>query len=83
MLSLYRSMLAFRRTETAFHGDDLEWIDALGPQAIAFRRGLDFACVVNLGPEPVALPGDWHPFLASGPLVDRQLPADTAVWLRT
>lgn len=83
MLSLYRAMLAFRRTETAFRTDDLDWVDGFGPDVIAFRRSDEFACVVNLGTQPVALPGDWHPFLASGPLADRQLPADTAVWLRT
>ena len=76
-------MLAFRRTEPAFRVDGLEWLTGFGDETIAFRRGADFACVVNLGAEPVALPADWHPFLASAPLVDRQLPADTAVWLRT
>lgn len=83
MLSLYRSMLAFRRSEPSFHGNDLDWIDDLGQNTIAFRRGADFACAVNLGSAPIALPADWHPFLASGPLDNRQLPANTAVWLRT
>jgi alpha-glucosidase len=40
-------------------------------------------CMANLSAEPVGLPDRAEVLLASGPLADGQLPADTAVWLRT
>jgi len=81
MLSLYRSMLELRRTDETLATGDFGWLDA-APDVIAYRRGSDFACIVNLGAAPVPLPGNAHPFLASGPLAGRELPVDTAVWLR-
>jgi len=81
MLSLYRSMLELRRTDETLATGDFGWIDAT-PDVIAYRRGADFACIVNLGATPVPLPEGAHPFLASGPLSGRALPVDTAVWLR-
>jgi len=75
MLALYRCALALR------HGwqGEVSWLD-LGEQVIAFRRD-QLACVVNFGPEPVALPGGTGVILASAPVSDT-VPADTAVWLR-
>jgi hypothetical protein len=52
-----------------------------GPQRLAFRRQTGLVCVVNFAPDPAALPaGDV--LLASGPLDDNRLPADTAAWIR-
>ena len=82
MLSLYRSMLELRRTEASLATDELHWIDGYDSSVIAYGRGNDFACIVNLGTANVALPVGAHPFLASGPLDTGSLPADTAVWLR-
>jgi alpha-glucosidase len=47
-----------------------------------FTRPGGFRCVVNLGPTPMALPGQTEVLLASGPLDGGLLPTDTAVWLR-
>jgi alpha-glucosidase len=81
MLALYRRALHLRRGESALLGAEFAWFPA-GDGALAFRRGEDFACVINLGPEPLALPGGAEVLLASGALVDGDLPTDTAVWLR-
>jgi alpha-glucosidase len=81
MLALYRRALHLRRGEPALLGAEFAWFPA-GDGALAFRRGEDFACVINLGPGPLALPGGAEVLLASGALVDGDLPTDTAVWLR-
>ena len=82
MLSLYRAALAVRRAEPGLRGDTFEWL-AGDTDVLAFRRGTDLVCVVNLSREPVALPAHTTALIASGPLDDGRLPADTAVWLRT
>jgi alpha-glucosidase len=86
MLSLYRDALRIRKTV----GDaPLAWILVglgAGGDVLAFRRGPGFACVVNLGEEPVdppaelAMPGA-RVLLASGPLdADGRIAGSTAVW---
>jgi alpha-glucosidase len=82
MLAHYRAVLALRRSERALGDGPMEWLD-LGPGVVAFRRGDDFACVLNLSAEPVALPAHDAVLLASGPLVDGAVPPDTAAWIRT
>ncbi|WKU08480.1 glycoside hydrolase family 13 protein [Micromonospora sp. HUAS LYJ1] len=82
MLELYRAALALRRAEPALGDGTLTWLPA-PPQVLAFAREPGFACLVNLGAEPVTLPGHDRVLLASGPLDDDRLPPDTAVWLRT
>lgn len=87
-LELYTAALELRRS--AIDQDtDLAWVDA-GADVLAFRRGSDFACAVNLGAEAVEIPADVlapaaRELLASGPLRREDgalvLPADTAVWL--
>lgn len=76
MLSLYRSALALRR---GWQGE-LSWME-MGEQVIAFRRD-ELMCLVNFGPEPVALPEGAGIILASAPVSD-VMPSDTAVWLRS
>nr|WP_279579978.1 hypothetical protein [Fodinicola feengrottensis] len=49
---------------------------------MAFTRDPNFACVVNLCDQPIALPDHRHLLLASGPLTGTLLPPDTTVWLR-
>ncbi|MFJ2300239.1 glycoside hydrolase family 13 protein [Oerskovia paurometabola] len=92
MLSLYRQVLALRRTEPAFRGD-FAWADdvlvgngtadATG-DLLAFTRG-DVLCVVNLGPA-VPLPAGYDVLLTSADLTQSAagalLPTDTAAWLR-
>jgi alpha-glucosidase len=82
MLSLYRSALAIRRAQPSTVDESLDWLPA--PDGVlAFRRGEDFVCVVNLSAGPVPLPEHEAVLLASGPLEDGALPTDTAAWLRT
>jgi alpha-glucosidase len=77
-LSLYRQALALRRARPA--EATLVWHDAPADVLDFTGRG-DIRCVVNLGGHPVPVPdGQAEPLLASGPLVDGQLPPDTAVW---
>ncbi len=81
-LELYRAALRLRRQ---LPGDDLVWVES-APDTLSFRRravdGTVLGCVVNLGPEPVALPAYDEVLLASQPLDGDRLPSDTAVWLR-
>ncbi|HEV2633518.1 MAG TPA: glycoside hydrolase family 13 protein [Actinocrinis sp.] len=84
MLELYRSALALRHSEPglAAEREPFAWIDS-AEGVLAFRRGQNVACVVNLGQQPAELPEYVSILLASGPLAeDGRLPADTAVWLR-
>ncbi len=81
MLQLYRAALALRRRLTDLREPELNWLDSL-PQVLAFRRGRDFGCLVNLGDEPVGLPAGSEVLLASQPLTGGLLPSDTAAWLR-
>jgi alpha-glucosidase len=82
MLELYREAIRLRRGEAALGDGDLHWLPA-PDRVLAFRRGDDFACVVNLSSVAVPLPPHRLCLLTSGPLDGDLLPADTAVWLRT
>lgn len=80
-LALYRAALAERRADPAFTDGELIWQEA--PEGVlAFARGEAFACWVNLGASPVALPDGHRVVLASTELVDGRLGVDQAVWLR-
>jgi alpha-glucosidase len=80
MLELYRAALALRRASPTLGDGDLEWLPA--PKGVlAFGRGPDFACIVNLSHESIALPANSTVILYSGPLESGQLPTDTAAWL--
>ncbi|MFG3342286.1 glycoside hydrolase family 13 protein [Glycomyces sp. NPDC048151] len=81
-LNLYRQAIRLRRSEPALRGDAFAWTAAT-PGVLAFRRGDDLACVVNLGDAPAELPDHTAVLLASAPLTGGRLPQDTAVWLRT
>ncbi|MEU4421350.1 glycoside hydrolase family 13 protein [Actinoplanes sp. NPDC024001] len=81
MLELYRSAIALRRAEPGLHADDFAWLDA-GKDVLAYSRGDDFACVLNLSGAPIPLPEHENCLLASGPLDGDLIPQDTAVWLR-
>jgi alpha-glucosidase len=86
MVELYRSALALRHTEPGVNSErePFRWIDAdQDAGVLAFRRGDDFACVLNLSTGPIPLPEHTALLLGSGPLgKDGLLPPDTAVWLR-
>jgi alpha-glucosidase len=79
MLELYRAALRLRRHFCDDGG--VRWLDA-PRDVLAFARGDDFACVVNLSGEPTRLPEHRGVLLASGRLDGDLLTNDTAVWLR-
>jgi alpha-glucosidase len=84
MLELYRSALALRRAVPGFRSEReaLRWLES-AEGVLAFRRGEEAACVVNLSAEPVALPAHEAVLLTSAPLDgDGLLPPDCAAWLR-
>jgi alpha-glucosidase len=83
MLELYRTALRLRHSEPGLRSErePLRWL-AAGPGVLAFRRGDDVACVVNLSDAPAPLPEHDTVLLSSVPLEDGLLPSDAAVWLR-
>ncbi len=96
MLWLYRDALRLRRAlltagaaaegpaadPAAAIAPTVRWLE-LGADVVAFTRGPALTCVLNLGPQPLALPAG-RVLLASVPVgTDRQLPTDAAVWLAT
>ena len=84
MLALYRSALALRRSAPGFASEreSLRWIET-ADGVLAFRRGDDAVCIVNLTADPVALPPHRDVLLTSSPLTDGGLlPPDCAAWLR-
>ncbi|MEU4557065.1 glycoside hydrolase family 13 protein [Actinoplanes sp. NPDC023936] len=82
MLELYRRAIRLRRAEPGLHTPEMSWLDH-GPDVLAYTRGPDFACVLNLSGTAVPLPDHVSPLLLSGPLEDGGLlPPDTAAWLR-
>ena len=77
-LTLYKNLLAERRARGLGAGT-LEWVDGLGTDVVAFRNG-SITVVANLGDTPGELPSG-PVVVSSGPLTDRMLPVDQAVWL--
>ena len=82
MLTLYRTALRLRRAEPGLGDGPMDWIGS-HQQVLAFRRGADFTCAVNLAPTPQPLPDHTAVLLSSAPLDGGLLPPDTPVWLRT
>jgi alpha-glucosidase len=81
MLSLYRAALHRRSTEASLGDGEMAWLPS-ADDVLAFSRGEDFACVVNLSGAAVRLPAHEELLIASGPLDGGLLPPDTAAWLR-
>jgi alpha-glucosidase len=80
MLSLYRAGLRLRK-KAPWGTGELSWLP-LGDNVLAVARGDEFACIVNFGPEPVALPTGADVLIASNVLEGGAVPQDTTVWLR-
>ena len=78
---LYRTAIRTRR-EHGLGAGDLQWVEAAGPEVLAFANG-DVLVIANLGAEPAPVPDSAELLVASGPL-DRTgaVPTDTTVWLR-
>ncbi len=84
-LNLYRDALRLRRELPELGDGPLAWWDDAVPgsaDALAFRRGDDFACVVNTGDDPVPLPAGAALLLSSSPLEHGALPGTATAWLR-
>lgn len=84
-LNLYRDALRLRRELPELGDGPLAWWDDAVPgsaDALAFRRGDDFACVVNTGDDPVPLPAGAALLLSSSPLEHGALPGNATAWLR-
>jgi alpha-glucosidase len=89
MLELYRAALRIRHRHPALGDGAMTWLD-LPPTVLGFRREPGFACVVNFGPDPIALadiasawPGHPGPrvLLSSEPLpAEAVIPSDVAIW---
>ena len=84
MLSLYRRLLAVRRSSAALSVGSFEWLPASG-EVLAFRRSADAAadeiqCFVNLSTEPIPLPPG-AVVVSSDELDAGRLPPDTAAWI--
>ncbi|MFF4650847.1 glycoside hydrolase family 13 protein [Streptomyces sp. NPDC001380] len=77
-LTLYREALAWRRRLQG--PEELEWVEGSGEGVLHLRRPGGWQSVTNFGPEPVDLPPGILA-VASGPLEDGRLPADTTAWL--
>jgi alpha-glucosidase len=79
MLSLYRDGLRIRRSRPWGAGP-FRWLDA-GGESLSFARGDAFACLVNFGDDPIAVPDGAVILIASNELEGGALPQDTTVWL--
>jgi alpha-glucosidase len=78
-LALYRQALSWRRR---FHAAErLEWMPGTNGHVLHFGRPGGWQCVTNFGPRAVPLP---HGTLvvASSPLQEGLLPADTTAWIQ-
>ena len=78
-LNMYRTALEIRREEGGLGDGPMEWLD-LGADVLAFSRPGNFVCVVNFG-APLRLP-QGEILVASAPIQEMVLPADSAVWMR-
>jgi alpha-glucosidase len=79
MLSLYRAGLRLRK-QAPWGAGAFRWVSP-GDDVLAFARGDAFACLVNFGPKPVALPAGAEVVIASNDLEGGAVPQDTTVWL--
>jgi len=82
-LNFYRAALAARRKNPALGDGSMQWVDApVG--VLIFRRGDDFACVVNFSDSAVPLPGrlaDATVIVASSDASQGTVAANSTVWL--
>ncbi|WP_020574116.1 glycoside hydrolase family 13 protein [Actinopolymorpha alba] len=82
MLELYREALSLRRSVPGLGDGSLTWRDDSPEGVLAFDRGTNFRCVVNLSRRVVPLPAKADVLLASAPVLDGQLFVGAAAWLR-
>ena len=77
-LALYRQALSWRRKLRA--AENLEWMPGTNGQVLHFSRSGGWQCVTNFGSRAVPLPRGTV-VLASSPLLEGLLPADTTAWI--
>jgi alpha-glucosidase len=78
-LALYRQALSWR---SRFHAaESLEWQPGSGKHVLHFARPGGWQCVTNFGPVAVPLPPGTV-VVASSPLEEGVLPADTTAWIQ-
>jgi alpha-glucosidase len=77
-LALYRQALSWRHKLHA--PERLEWMPGTNGQVLHFGRPGGWRSVTNFGPTPVPLPRGTA-VLASAPLPEGLLPADTTAWI--
>ena len=80
LLHLYRAALRLRRELPALGDGEIHWSES-DPNTLIFTREPGFVFAANLRADPVPVPAG-EVLLASDPLKDGLLPADTAVWIR-
>jgi alpha-glucosidase len=78
-LELYRAALALRASHALGLGT-VSWLPGFGEAIVALTNG-GITVIANTGVVAIDLPAG-EVLLASGPLGDGTLPADTTVWLR-
>jgi alpha-glucosidase len=81
MLSLYRTMLRIRRSESDLGDGHLEWLPS-ADDVLAFARGDGFICITNFSHASIELPSGCSLLLASADASDGFLPSDASAWLR-
>ena len=77
-LSLYRQALDLRKAWLN-DTDTFELLE-MGDTVLAFQRGNNFVCIVNMGTAPIDVPAG-KVLLTSAALTNGQLPTDTAAWV--
>jgi alpha-glucosidase len=78
-LSFFRRAIELRHNRPEFGGSAVEWIDS-PIDTLVFRLTSGLVCALNASRRAMAMPGG-EVLLASGALVDGQLPPNTAAWL--
>ncbi|BBX86996.1 glycoside hydrolase family 13 protein [Mycolicibacterium aubagnense] len=77
-LTLFRQAIELRRARTAL-GNSVRWLPT-ADDLLAFQCEDGLVCLLNAGSTAVDVPAG-RVLLASGPLPDRRMPPDTALWL--
>jgi alpha-glucosidase len=78
-LSFFRRAIELRHNRPEFGGSAVEWIES-PIDTLVFRLTSGLVCALNASRRAMALSGG-EVLLASGALVDGQLPPNTAAWL--
>ena len=77
-LELYRTMLRIRRER--LRDAPFRWLPSPADSTLILARDPGFVCTINLGGEPVDVPGYGSLLCSSGPVEGSVLPPDTAAW---